>query len=316
MRKIKNSLFYLTIGSLCLLFVVSFLFTNLIGNINQINAEEFTIITTFTILEDFVSEITGEKDDVRVICPPGAEIHEWELIPSNFVDLEQADIVFYNGLNVEQWMEQVKAVAGSEVPVIAVGEKCNYPTQPIITGDYAGEPDPHIWMDVKGAISYVETIKEYLIKYNPENHDIYEKNAANYIDELNNLEEKLIDIISEIPEKNRILITTEAAFIYFADAFAFYHDGVWGTNTEEEGTPGQMKQIIDTIQKKEPEAIFWESTGSDRYVKSLSEETNIPVYGPLYVDSIGKENSRAENYIKLMKENANLLIKALSTGQN
>ncbi len=316
MRKIKNSLFYLTIGSLCLLFVVSFLFTNLIGNINQINAEEFTIITTFTILEDFVSEITGEKDDVRVICPPGAEIHEWELIPSNFVDLEQADIVFYNGLNVEQWMEQVKAVAGSEVPVIAVGEKCNYPTQPIITGDYAGEPDPHIWMDVKGAISYVKTIKEYLIKHNPDNSEIYQKNTSQYIDELKNLETKLIEIMAEIPDKNRVLITTEAAFIYFADAFDFYHNGIWGTNTEEEGTPGQMKKIIDTINKKEPKAIFWESTGSDRYVKSISEETNIPVFGPLYVDSVRKEGTGAENYINLMKFNADLLSEALNSGQD
>lgn len=296
----------ISLGVMC----VILLFLAVAGLTERAAAEDFTIVTTFTILEDFAAEVAGPDGDVRVISPVGAEVHEWELKPGNFVDIEEADVILYNGLNVEQWMRQVKAVAG-ETPVIPVGEECDYPELPIITGEYAGETDPHIWMDPGGAISYVELIRDKLIEHNPERADEYRRNAQEYIEKLESLHERLKESFSVIPEQNRVLLTTEAAFIYFAEAYRFEHDGVWGTNTEQEGTPGQMKRIMEIVEERAPGGIFWESTGSDRYVRSISADTGVPVYGPLYVDSVAKSGSDADDYIGMMETNVELLREVL-----
>ncbi len=304
----KKKYFYLILLLLILLSI--FLLNNLLSITDRTDSEDLTIVTTFTILEDFTNQIVGENN-VRVICPVGAEIHEWELLPENFIDLEEANIVFYNGLNVEQWMDQVKETVKSDVPVVAVGEKSNYPRLPIIIGDYAGDPDPHIWMDPLGAISYVEVIRDVLMEINPEKADQYKNNADQYIEKLYQLHDDIEKKLSAIPENNRILITTEAAFIYFTDAYNFKHNGVWGTNTEEEGTPQQMKKIYELVKQENPSGLFWESTGSDRYMNSISQDTGIPVYGPLYVDSVDKSGSGVESYIKMMKANARLLVNVM-----
>ncbi len=293
--------------------VMVFVFFTAISAIsaNQVMSESFTIVTTFTILEDYARNIAGEDGDVRVISPIGAEVHEWELTPRNFVDLEEADIVFYNGLNVEQWMGQVRAVVRPGVPIIAVGEVCGYPTLPIVTGDYVGDPDPHIWMDPRGAASYVEAMRDFLIEYDPVRSAIYEENAQKYLDSLEDLYYELFHMVSVIPEENRTLITSEAAFIYFANAYGFYHDAIWGTNTEEEGTPQQMIRIIRIIEEKKPVGIFWESTGSDRYALSVSADTKVPVFGPLYVDSVDKGDTDTATYIEMMRANMSLLMEVL-----
>ncbi|MFW5984831.1 MAG: metal ABC transporter solute-binding protein, Zn/Mn family [Halanaerobiaceae bacterium] len=298
-------------GALIVFFVLVIMVTYVNRNSPESDhkKDKFTIVTTFTILEDFAQNIAGNKGDVRVISPRGAEVHEWELLPENFIDLEQADIVFYNGLNVEQWMDQVQSAVSSEIPVIAVGEVCDYPRQPIVTGDFAGEPDPHIWMDVQGAICYVQIIRDKLQQHNPDLKKTYQKNSHNYIQKLNKLDNYIEKNLNKIPPEKRLLITTEAAFVYFSEAYNLEHNGIWGTNTEQEGTPGQIKRIMDLIEEKKPPALFWESTGSDRYVKNISRDTDIPVSGPLYVDSVGKSDSKAETYIKMMKKNTRLLKK-------
>ncbi len=274
--------------------------------------QPLTIVISFTILQDFAQNVVGPSGDVRVLSQIGAEVHEWELTPRNFMDLEQADILFYNGLNVEQWMGQVRATVRAGVPIIAVGEECTFPTRPIVTGDYAGYPDPHIWMDPFGAIAYVEVIRDALMEHDPVNADRYRKNADTYIDSLHTLHQQLQDTLETIPEENRTLITTEAAFIYLAGAYGLYHDAVWGTNTEEEGTPQQMMRIMRLVTERNPLGIFWESTGSPRYALSISADTNTPVYGPLYVDSVDSDSSGAETYVKMMQSNAALLVKVLA----
>lgn len=267
------------------------------------------IVVTFSVLEDFVKQVAGEGAAVSCITPKGAEIHDWVLTPVNCIHLEEADLVLYNGLNLEQWMASVQAVTGPNVPMVALGERCGYPTQPIKIGDFQGEADPHIWMDVLGAIAYVETIRDLLVKKDPGRAAQFQENAHPYKEKLKQLHQDLLERMATIPEGQRILITNEAAFTYFAHAYDFSHDGIWGTNTEEEGTPQQILRIYQLILEENPPALFWESTGCDRYALSISQDTGIPIYGPLYVDSVGQEGT----YMGMMEENARLLLKALGT---
>ncbi|TVP56379.1 MAG: ABC transporter substrate-binding protein [Halomonadaceae bacterium] len=268
------------------------------------------VVTTFSILGDFTRQVVGDRGEVKVLAPVGAEVHEYELRPRDFVNLEQADLVLYNGYNLEQWMGQLRATAKG-VPVISLARESGYPTQPIVTGEYGGDPDPHLWMDPRAAKAYVTVIEEALVEIAPDHAEQYQRNAARYREQLAELHEQLQQQLEAIDSDHRILITSEAAFLYFANAYDFHHDGIWGTNSETEGTSSQLMRIIDIIEQRKPKAIFWESTISSRYVEGVSQDTNTPYAGPLYVDSLGDGNSGASTYIHMMQHNAALLRKAL-----
>lgn len=270
-----------------------------------------TIVVTFTVLHDLVRNVAGPQADLRLLVPAGAEVHEWELTPRNFVDLEEADIVFANGLNLEQWIPQARAVAGPGVPIVFVAERSGVPIRPILIGDKAGDPDPHLWMDARAAAAYVEAVRDALASLDPERAEMYERNAARFSEELSALHAEMLEAFAALPPQSRVLITSEAAFGYFAAAYGFEHDGIWGINAEEEGTPQQMIRIIDIVRERRPAAVFWESTVSDQYVRSVADETKTAVAGPLFVDSLPPDPEKA-SYIGMMRANTRLLVEALS----
>lgn len=269
------------------------------------------VVATFSILGDFVAQVGG--DDIRLVTltPPGAEVHEWELTPNNFIALEDADLVFYNGYQLEQWMRQVHATVGNQAPLVPLAEASEYPTLPIVTGEYSGEPDPHLWMDPRAAAAYVQAIAETLADLYPDAADNFHSRAEKARETLAALHKELTEILADIPEEQRLLITSEAAFVYFADAYAFRHDGIWGTNAETEGSPQQVMRIIDLVNEMQPAALFWESTISDRHVSSIASDTGLAVAGPLYVDSLSEPDGEAANYVSMMRHNASLIRMAL-----
>ncbi|RDB44331.1 ABC transporter substrate-binding protein [Halomonas sp. DQ26W] len=274
------------------------------------------VAATFSVIGDLVSKVAGKDAQVDVLTPIGAEVHEWELVPSNFITLEEADLVFYNGYGLEQWMSQVNATVLDGVPVVALAEQSGYPTQPIATGDYAGEVDPHLWMDPRAAAAYVQVIAETFAEARPEAAEAFQARAESLGESLLSLFDELTEALATIPEEQRLLITSEAAFVYFADAFGFEHDGIWGTNAEEEGSPRQIMRIVDLIEEKQPAALFWESTISDRHVRSVADETQVAIAGPLYVDSLSEPDGDAPDYASMLRHNVRLLRDTLGGGHD
>ncbi|EHQ53158.1 periplasmic solute binding protein [Ectothiorhodospira sp. PHS-1] len=278
-----------------------------------VGAREGRVVATFSILGDLVREVAGEDITVDVLTPVGAEVHDWELTPRNFMSLERADIVFYNGLDLEQWMPQVKGTVRNRTPVIAVAEASGFETRPIITGEFAGVPDPHLWMDPRAAAAYGHAIAAALAGEWPERARDFQQRANRLEQRLLTLHEELKQTLADIPPDQRLLITSEAAFVYFAAAYGFEHDGVWGTNAETEGSPRQIMRIVDRVRESRPRTLFWESTISDRHVRSVAADTGVAVAGPLYVDSLGEPGSGAEDYAAMMRHNAALLRRHLGT---
>ncbi|PAU77195.1 metal ABC transporter solute-binding protein, Zn/Mn family [Halomonas salipaludis] len=281
------------------------------GLASTAQAQPLNVAVTFSVLGDLVERVAGEDAAVSTLTPVGAEVHEWELIPSNFVDLEDADLVFYNGYGLEQWLPQVESSVGDNVAVVAVAEASGYPTRPIVTGELAGEPDPHLWMDPRASAEYARVIADALSEARPEATEGFQARGTALAESLEALHAEIEAALAEIPAQQRLLITSEAAFLYFADAFGFEHDGIWGTNAEEEGTPRQLMRIVDLIEARQPAAIFWESTISDRHVRSVAEETEIAIAGPLYVDSTSDAQGEAPDYAAMLRHNAALLSEAL-----
>lgn len=277
------------------------------------HAEEspLRVAATFSVLGDLVREVAGDDAEVEVLTPVGAEVHEWELVPSNFVALEEAEVVFYNGYGLEQWISQVEATVGDDVPLVALAEESGYATQPIATGDFAGEADPHVWMDPRAAAEYARVIADTLAEARPDAADAFRSRAEALGEALDALHDELAQTLAAIPDDQRLLITSEAAFLYFADAFGFEHDGIWGNNAEQEGSPNQVMRIVDKIEERQPAALFWESTISDRHVRSVAGETQVEIAGPLYVDSLSEPDGEAPDYPGMLRHNARLLVDAL-----
>ncbi|MFW5801809.1 MAG: metal ABC transporter solute-binding protein, Zn/Mn family [Spirochaeta sp.] len=273
--------------------------------------DKLVVLTSFTVLEDLADMVIQDRADIRVLTPAGAEVHEWEMVPRNFADIESADIIFYNGYEIEQWMDQVHATADSEVPILATAELADASTIPIQTGDLQGNPDPHLWMDPRRAIAYLEVIRDYMITIDPEGETHYQRNTETAAAQLEQLYTEMQDIMLSIPREERVLITSEAAFLYFAEAFDFTHDAIWGSNTEEGGTPRQLSRIIERIAATNAPVLFYESTSGDRHARSVAAETGAAVAGPLYVDSVGQPGSTAEDYIQMLRHNARLLAEYL-----
>ncbi len=269
------------------------------------------VVATFTVLEDIVRQVVGEYGTVVTLTPVGAEVHEWELTPRNFMALERADLVLYNGYVLEQWMPQVRNAVGAGVPVVPVAERSGYSTRPIVAGDFEGAADPHLWMDAQAVKEYVLVIREVLEEVNPGAADAYRRQAAAYKAHLDALHQEITGIMAEIPPERRLLVTSEAAFVYFAAAYDFRHDAIWGSNAEQEGTPRQLMRVVDLVNQWRPPAIFWESTISDRYVRSVAAETGARVAGPLYVDSLSDPAGEAADYISMMRFNARKLVAEL-----
>lgn len=271
------------------------------------------VAVTFSVLGDLVTRVAGDDANVSVLTPIGAEVHEWELTPSNFAALETADVVFYNGYQLEQWMPQVEATVIDGSPLVAVAEASGYPTQSIATGDLTGDTDPHLWMDPRAAAAYVQVIADELAKALPEEAEDFQARAKATSDELSALHEELQEHLEAIPKEHRVLLSSEAAFLYFSDAYQFEHDGIWGTNAETEGSPRQLMRVVDMINERQPAALFWESTISDRHVTSLARDTGVKVAGPLYVDSLSEPDAEAGDYFTMMRHNVELLRQTLAT---
>ena len=269
------------------------------------------VVTTFTILQDFAERVAGEHLRVETIVPIGAEVHEWELSPGNFVDLENASLVFYNGYNIEQWMGQVRTTVGSEVPVIAVAEETDNEPLPIMLGDFEGAADPHLWMDPRKAADYVAVMRDAFIELDPDNSEAYERNASETTKLFHDLYDDLHETLAAIPDERRVLITSEAAFLYFADAFGFEHEAIWGTNHEEEGTPDQIVRVVELVRQSDVPVAYYESTMSDRHIRAVAEDTGVRVAGPLYVDSTSVPDGEAPDYPAMLRRNAELLVEHL-----
>ena len=279
----------------------------------ELQQPSINIAVTFSVLGDLVKKVAGEDANVTVLTPINAEVHEWELTPDNFAALEEADIVFYNGYQLEQWMRQVESVVQEDVPMVAVAEASGYPTQSIVTGDMEGDVDPHMWMDPRAAIAYVQAITNALKDGLSHQGDALQQRATNLEAQLQALHVELQQSLEAIPDERRILLSSEAAFLYFSDAYRFEHDGIWGTNAETEGSPRQLMRVIDRIKERQPAALFWESTIPDRHVTSIARDTGLPVAGPLYVDSLSAPDGEAADYFAMQRHNVALLRRYLAS---
>ena len=260
--------------------------------------DKFKVITTFTIIADMASNVAGEKADVYSITKPGSEIHGYSPTPRDILKAQDADLILWNGMNLELWYEQFLSNLES-IPSVIITKGIN-PIS-IVEGSYSGKPNPHAWMSLSNALIYVDNIRDALSKYDPENIDIYFKNAEVYKKSIFDEISPIIEKIKSIPKKDRWLVTCEGAFSYLAKDYDMRELYLWPINADQIGTPQQIRKVIDNIKNYEIKVIFCESTVSSKPAIQISRETEAKFGGVLYVDSLSKKNGNVPTFISLLK---------------
>ena len=271
----------------------------------QANAK-FKVVTTFTVIQDIAQNVAGNAATVESITKPGAEIHEYEPTPKDIVKAQSADLILWNGLNLERWFERFFQNI-KDKPAVVVTEGI----QPlsIYEGPYKDAPNPHAWMSPSNALIYIENIKNALVKYDPQNAAVYEKNAADYAQKIKQLDEPLRAKLAQIPEAQRWLVTSEGAFSYLAKDYNLKEGYLWPINAEQQGTPQQVRKVIDLVRKNNIPVVFSESTISAKPAQQVAKESGAKYGGVLYVDSLSVKKGPVPTYIDLLNVTVSTIVK-------
>jgi manganese/iron transport system substrate-binding protein len=283
----------------------------IVGLSNAVWAEEaprkvFRAATTFTVIQDIAQHVAGDRAIVDSITRPGAEIHDYQPTPLDIVKAQAANLVFWNGFNLERWFERFFQNV-KNVPSVVLTEGIE--PMGIAAGPYTGKPNPHAWMSPTNALIYVENIRKALSKYDPANAEAYAKNAAAYSARIKALDEPLRKRLAAIPQNQRWLVTSEGAFSYLARDYNLREAYLWPINADEQGTPQQVRRVIDLVRKNKIPVVFSESTISDRAAKQVARETGARYGGVLYVDSLSAAGGPVPTYLDLLRVTVETIVK-------
>lgn len=272
-------------------------------------AEKPKVVTTFTIIADMARNVAGDAAEVESITKPGAEIHNYQPTPRDILRARDADLVLRNGLNLEQWFEKFLVNLG-KVPSVTVSD--GVVPMAIAGGAYQGKPNPHAWMSPDNALIYVENIRKALVQVDPAQAETYNRNAKTYSDQIRATLQPMRETLSKLPESNRWLVTSEGAFSYLARDFGLKELYLWPVNADSQGTPQQVKAVIDTVRTNKIGVVFSESTVSPDPAKQVARETGARYGGVLYVDSLSEANGPVPTYLDLLKVTTNTVVKGLT----
>lgn len=294
------------------LFVAMLLFLAACGGGNSSNHatsdHKLKIVTTNSILYDMAKNVTGDHADIHSIVPVGQDPHEYEVKPKDIKALTDADIIIYSGLNLETgngWFDKALEQAGKTTKDKSV-VRASKGVEPIYLNNAKGDSskqDPHAWLSLDNGIKFVKNIQDAVIAHDKTHKDDVQKRGDAYISKLEQLNKESKDKFNDIPIEQRAMITSEGAFKYFSKQYGITPGYIWEINTEKQGTPKQMKQAIQFVKDHKLKHLLVETSVDHKSMQSLSEETNVPIAGEVYTDSIGKKGSKGDSYYKMMASN-------------
>ncbi|WP_040665604.1 metal ABC transporter substrate-binding protein [Nitratireductor aquibiodomus] len=271
--------------------------------------ERFKAVTTFTVIADMARNVAGEAAVVESITKPNAEIHNYQPTPGDILRAQDADLILWNGLNLELWFERFFRNL-KDVPSVVVSQGVE--PMSIGEGPYTGKPNPHAWMSPSDALTYVDNIRDAFSKHDPENAGVYAKNAEAYKSQIKAVVDPIRERLAAIPEDQRVLVTSEGAFSYLARDFGLKELYIWPINADQQGTPQQVRHVIDQIRETRAPAVFSESTVSPDPAQQVARETGAKYGGVLYVDSLSDESGEVPTYLDLLRVTSETIAEGLS----
>ncbi|MEH6725726.1 MAG: metal ABC transporter substrate-binding protein [Hyphomicrobiales bacterium] len=260
--------------------------------------DKMKVVTTFTVLADMAANVAGDAAEIVSVTKPGAEIHGYEPTPQDIVRASDADLILWNGMNLELWFEQFLSNLRN-VPSATLTDGVN--PIPIAAGSYQGKPNPHAWMGLENALIYIDNIVAAFVEHDPDNAAVYVKNADAYKEQLRATIEPLKEQVAKIREAERWLVTCEGAFSYLARDFGMKELYLWPMNADQVGTPQQVRAVIDGVRDNNIPVVFCESTVNTAPAKQVARETGAAYGGVLYVDSLSEADGPVPTYLDLLR---------------
>ncbi|QLB50831.1 metal ABC transporter substrate-binding lipoprotein/adhesin SsaB [Streptococcus sanguinis] len=280
------------------------------------DSSKLKVVATNSIIADITKNIAGDKIDLHSIVPVGKDPHEYEPLPEDVKKTSQADLIFYNGINLETggnaWFTKLVKNANKEE------NKDYYAVSDGVDVIYLegqsekGKEDPHAWLNLENGIIYAQNIAKRLIEKDPDNKATYEKNLKAYVEKLTALDKEAKEKFNNIPEEKKMIVTSEGCFKYFSKAYNVPSAYIWEINTEEEGTPDQIKSLVEKLRKTKVPSLFVESSVDDRPMKTVSKDTNIPIHAKIFTDSIADQGEEGDSYYSMMKYNLDKISEGLA----
>jgi len=268
----------------------------------------FKVVTTFTVIADMARNVAGEAAIVESITRPGAEIHEYQPTPGDILRAQDAQLILWNGLNLELWFERFFARL-ENVPSVTVSEGIS--PIGIDEGPYRGKPNPHAWMSAHAALIYVDNIRDALVTHDPINADSYRINAENYKTQIQAVLAPVQQRLENVPQEQRWLVSSEGAFSYLARDLGLSELYLWPINADQQGTPQQVRKVIERMRQHNIPVIFSESTISPEPAKQVARETGARYGGVLYVDSLSTADGEVPTYLDLLRVTSNRIVDGL-----
>ncbi len=275
--------------------------------------EKFKAVTTFTVIADMAKNVAGDAATVESITRPGAEIHNYAPTPGDIRRAQGANLVLWNGLNLELWFERFFRNL-RDIPSVVVSN--GIAPLSISEGPYSGKPNPHAWMSPENALIYVDNIRDAFVTNDPDNAEIYKSNADAYKAQIMAAVEPVRAALAEIPEDRRWLVTSEGAFSYLARDFGLKELYLWPINADQQGTPQQVRRVIDAVVEEKIPAVFSESTVSDKPARQVARETGAHYGGVLYVDSLSEAGGPVPTYLDLLRVTSQTIADGLREGMS
>jgi len=273
--------------------------------------QKFKAVTTFTVIADIARNVAGDAAVVESITKPGAEIHNYQPTPGDIQRAQGAQLILWNGLNLEVWFEKFFQNL-KDVPEVVVSQ--GIVPLSIAEGPYAGKPNPHAWMSPSVALIYVDNIRDAFVKYDPAHADIYRANAEEYKRQIQAVITPIRLTLDAVPQQKRWLVTSEGAFSYLARDFDLKELYLWPINADQQGTPQQVRKVIDAVRKNGIAVVFSESTVSPKPAMQVARETGARYGGVLYVDSLSESSGPVPTYLDLLKVTAATIARGLASG--
>lgn len=273
--------------------------------------DKFKAVTTFTVIADIARNVAGDAAIVESITKPGAEIHNYQPTPGDIQKAQGAQLILWNGLNLELWFEKFFANL-KDVPGVVVSQ--GVVPMGIAEGPYTGKPNPHAWMSPTAALIYVDNIRDAFVKYDPANAETYEANAETYKGQIKAAIDPIKDELAAIPAERRWLVSSEGAFSYLARDFDLKEVYLWPINADQQGTPQQVRKVIDAVRANKIGVVFSESTISADPAKQVARETGASYGGVLYVDSLTDASGEVPTYIDLLRVTSSRVAEGLAKG--
>lgn len=295
----------------------------IIQNSGGVNAEDeglddsgkIIITTTTNVITDLVENIGGDSVSVTGLMGPGVDPHLYRPSAGDVKELQNADIVFYNGLDLEGKMGDILVKIGGEgTSVWAISEYI--PQESLLSLDGQSHFDPHIWWDAELWMEAARVVAAGLKEHDPQNSEKYDKNLSEYLAKLRALNSISLAKLDSVPEEQRVLVTAHDAFQYFGHAYGFEELAIQGWSTDSEAGIREIQNLADQISKRKIRALFVETSISPATIEALREAVqdrghDVVLGGQLFSDAIGEKGTDEGTYLGAFTHNIDTIVQAL-----